>query len=409
MLINFLDLFLLAKLIIRFTLLLMIVTTAIIFRKSSFIHHWSSSTHIPTWIGLITAAVIAASIYMRRVNFRTKAFRIGLPVLLLVGTASWMYTHPHLWESSEIKVMSICWILISLGLLIFSIGLMDWVLDKFISWKHHAGSRFFIQLLLGGLLSLACLNLAYYLIKVYYTHSPPELTQLVVANMYGSAVVLPLFSIFFGYKFLREWKKSELEAERLQKENARSQMMALKNHLDPHFLFNNLNILSSIMDKDLTLSKKYLDKFAEVYRIILKTEQSDLTTLREEMDLIESYIYLISVRFRDSVFFEMDIHTEDYAKAIPPLAIQMLIENAIKHNMANEQNPITITIRSDGNDSITVSNNLQKKKYAHTETNGSGLENIKNRYAFFSSEKMTVTETTDRFSVSLPLLKIEYD
>ena len=104
-------------------------------------------------------------------------------------------------------------------------------------------------------MALASFNLAYYLVKTYYTNEVPDLGQYLVMNMYGSSVVLPLLSIYFGYKFLGDWRKSELETERLQKENARSQMMALKNHLDPHFLFNNLNILSSIMDKDINLSK----------------------------------------------------------------------------------------------------------------------------------------------------------
>ena len=307
------------------------------------------------------------------------------------------------------QVMTLCWVLLSIGFIILSIAIVDALLNKILPWKNRTGLRFFSQLILGGFVALASFNTAYFLVKTYYSNEAPDLGQYLVMNMYGSSVVLPILSIYFGYKFLGDWRKSELETERLQKENARSQMMALKNHLDPHFLFNNLNILSSIMDKDIKLSKTYLDKFAEVYRIILKTEQADLSTVEEEMRLIESYIYLISVRFEKSVFFSIDINPVDQGKAIPPLAIQMLIENAIKHNMANTENPITITIKSDGNNNIIVRNNLQKKKYAVQEREGSGLQNIKNRYAFFSDKEMLVEETETHFQVLLPLLDIEYD
>lgn len=320
-----------------------------------------------------------------------------------------MYYHPNIDEGKTTKVMTLCWICLSLGFIIISVAGIDVTLNKILPWKERTAVRFFSQLLLGGIVSLASLNTAYYFIKDYYTSEAPDLGQYLVMNMYGSSVVLPLFSIYFGYMFLKDWRKSELETERLQKENARSQMMALKNHLDPHFLFNNLNILSSIMDKDIKLSKTYLDKFAEVYRIILKSEQSDLSLLEEEMRLIESYIYLISVRFENSVFFDIDIDPADNDKALPPLAIQMLIENAIKHNMANADNPITITIKSDGNNNILVENNLQKKKYAVQEREGSGLQNIKNRYAFFSDKEMQVEETDSHFRIILPLLEIDYD
>ncbi len=336
-------------------------------------------------------------------------FRILLPLTLIGGTAIWMYYHPNIDEGKTTKVMTLCWTLISLGLISITVAIVDALLNKILPWKKRTALRFFAQLLLGGLSSLASLNLAYYLIKDYYTSEAPDLGQYLVMNMYGSSVVLPIFSIYFGYNFLKDWRKSELETERLQKENARSQMMALKNHLDPHFLFNNLNILSSIMDKDITLSKTYLDKFAEVYRIILKSEQSDLSLLEDEMQLIESYIYLIRVRFENSVFFDIDIDPADHVKALPPLAIQMLIENAIKHNMANADNPITITIKSDGQNNILVQNNLQKKKYAIQERDGSGLQNIQNRYAFFSDKEMQVEETESYFRITLPLLEIDYD
>ncbi len=161
------------------------------------------------------------------------------------------------------------------------------------------------------------------------------------------------------------------------------------------------------MDKDLDLSKEYLDKFAEVYRIILKAEHSDLSLLNEELQMIDSYIYLLRIRFAESVFFSIDLTESDSQKVLPPLSLQMLIENAIKHNMATEQQPITIKIYTEG-EHIIVENNLQKKKYDTQTRKGSGLENIKNRYEFFTDKEVEILETKDRFKVKLPLLEIDY-
>ena len=319
-----------------------------------------------------------------------------------------MTLHVTIEEPKIVRALTSCWLLISGSLIILTLSFLDAILDKVLPWKKRTILRFFAHIFLGTLLSISCLNLSYYLVKEFYTTAPPDLAQLIVANTYCVAVIFPLFSIYFGYQFLKDWRQSELESERLQKENARSQMMALKNHLDPHFLFNNLNILSSLMDKDTELSKTYLDKFAEVYRIILKTEQTDLTTVRDEVQMLESYTYLLKVRFGGSIAFDIKINETDLDKAIPPLAIQMLIENAIKHNMANEDKPVTIKLYSQDS-SLVVENNLQKKKYAIQEREGSGLQNIKTRYQFFSDKEMVVLESADTFKVILPLLEIEYE
>lgn len=320
-----------------------------------------------------------------------------------------MYLHPDINEGKETKVLSLCWLLIGGSFTIIAISLLDYILNKFLAWKTFPAFRFFTQMLLGTISSLACLNASYLLVRDYYTTASADPAQLIVMNLYGGAIILPLFSIYFGYQFLKDWRRSEIESERLSKENARSQMMSLKNHLDPHFLFNNLNILSSLMDKDVELSKEYLDKFAEVYRIILKAEHSDLTLLEEEIKLLDSYVYLLKIRFGKSVAFNIDLTKSSLEKALPPLSIQMLIENAIKHNMASEEKPVTIKIYSTGSDNIVIENNIQKKTYAVQERKGTGLDNIKNRYEFFSELPVLIEESSDTFRVTLPLIDIDYD
>lgn len=303
--------------------------------------------------------------------------------------------------------LSASWIIISTIFLSLSNIGFNHCLNVILPWKSAAGWRFVVHLILGTLISLFILNLSYQFIKNWFTEAPPESSQLILLNLYGVALLLPIYSLFFGVKFLRAWRKSDLEAEILQKENTRSQMMMLRKHLDPHFLFNNLNTLSSLIDIDPQLSKTFLDKFAEVYRSILRTEQTDLTTVGEEMEMIESYIYLLKIRFRESVSFYIQIDKQDYQKAIPPLSIQMLIENAIKHNIASIKNPIHIAICSDGVNKIKVENNLQLKHIEKAKVIGSGIENIKKRYSFYTNEEVTITQTSTAYIISIPLLEVE--
>jgi len=329
-------------------------------------------------------------------------------VLLLVLKCVFSLLEESITEPNQLKFLFFQWMCYTSILLFSTVYLLNALLNLFLPWKKHTGFRFVLQLLLGTLISLGSINLAYKFIKTQFTQAPPDFNQLLLLNIYGGAIILPIFSLFFGYKFLKAWRKSEVETERLSKENTRSQLMSLRNHLDPHFLFNNLNILSSLMDKDIELSKEYLNKFAEVYRVILKTEYSDLTTLEDELKLIESYVYLVTIRFQNAVFFNVDVSTKTMEKAMPPLSIQMLIENAIKHNVATKDKPIYIKVYEKEN-LLIVENNIQKKKYLPKEREATGLKNIQKRYEFFTDKKVIIEEKDEKFVIKLPLIEIDYD
>lgn len=237
------------------------------------------------------------------------------------------------------------------------------------------------------------------------TGNPPSGEQLIVANAWGSIIFVPVFSIYFSLHFLRHWRKSELENERYHKENIRSQLDSLKNHLDPHFLFNNLNILASLIDKNKEASKEFVHKFAEVYRSILKSKAEDLVMVSEEMDFIQAYIYLIKTRFEENIRFYIDVSANARNKMLPPLTIQMLMENAIKHNIITETQPLEITIKDDS-DYLTVVNTLNKSK--EESSSGTGISNIRMRYAHFTNKSVDVVEGNGKFEVRIPLLQIEH-
>lgn len=306
-------------------------------------------------------------------------------------------------EPGPVLYFSLGWLALIAFLLWIGNRFLTKRLDRQLSWARWGNYRFFTQLFVGLAYLLFLINGTYYAIKIPLTGNPPTIEQLIVANGWGIIIFVPVFSIYFSLHFLRHWRRSELEMLRFQKENMRSQLDSLKNHLDPHFLFNNLNILAALIDKNKEASKDFIHKFAEVYRQILKSKAEDLILLSEEMRFIESYIFLIKTRFEDNIQFEISIR--EYDKMLPPLTIQMLIENAIKHNIITEREPLVITITENGSELI-VSNTLNRAQSG--SSSGTGISNIQKRYSHFTDKPVDVSEQNGKFEVRIPLLEIEH-
>jgi sensor histidine kinase YesM len=298
---------------------------------------------------------------------------------------------------------TLAWILIVFVLLWIGNRMISRILNRILTWKQYGNIRFFTQLLVGILYSLLIANGTYAALKLLLTVDPPTVSQLVVMNVYGSIIFIPAYSVYFSLHFLRNWRKSEVESARHQKESMRSRLETLKSHLDPHFLFNNLNILSSLIQTDKEKSQEFLHTFAEVYRMLLKTKSEDLIPLSEEIRFITSYCFLLEARFGDCLSFQICVPENLQSRLIPPLTLQMLVENAIKHNQITEKKPLTVSITASG-DVITVANSLNPKPQLSDKTEGSGLNNIRRRFDYFSDQPIRVDNSGSRFEVHLPLL-----
>jgi len=280
------------------------------------------------------------------------------------------------------------------------------LMNKWFPWLKYGRGRFFSHLLIGIVFSLIIINIGYYTFKIGFTETPPDVEQIIVTNVFGAILFIPLYSIYFSLQFLSQWQKTELEMEKYQKESMRSQLSSLKNHLDPHFLFNNLNILSSLIDKDTEMSQEFLVRFAQVYRTMLLTKVEDLITLEEEIEFIKSYIFLIDTRFENNIQFIIEIEDDAYYSMLPPLTLQLLIENAIKHNIITESRPLKIKIEGK-NHRLRVVNTLYEKPEDLKSKSGTGLKNIKERYSYFSSENVLFQKTTNEYIADVPLIEIE--
>lgn len=188
----------------------------------------------------------------------------------------------------------------------------------------------------------------------------------------------------------------------LQKENAVLQYRQLKSQINPHFLFNSLNVLVSLINKDSGLATKYTRKLSAVYRYVLTQDEKDTVTVREETEFIGNYIGILKTRFDEGLEFRFDIRAEDMSKSVPPMSLQLLVENAVKHNAVSPEKPLKISISSDGQN-LCVSNNIIPR-LSRSEGTGIGLDNLSKKYALLAGRDISVSDDGNIFSVKLPLL-----
>ncbi len=301
------------------------------------------------------------------------------------------------------------------GLWIICIILLLWLgnyliynfLNKKLPWIESPGKRFYVQLFSSAIYSLLCINATYYVFKVYFTEVPPDSYQYILLNIYGIIFTLPVISIHFGIFFMTKWKKVVIENESLEKENIKTELTAIKNHIDPHFLFNNLNILSSLIEPHNEAALDFLDNFSEVYRYVLKNKDTELVDLGTELEFMSAYLFIMKKRFDKQMRIEINVENRYKSRLIPPLALQLLIENCLKHNKISYENPLEISIFIEGKSFLVVKNSLQLKDRKKYYTSGSGLANLEKRYQLLSDQKMLVEKTENEFIVKVPLLTLD--
>ena len=212
-------------------------------------------------------------------------------------------------------------------------------------------------------------------------------------------------TIYESTYFFNRWKKAIIEAEQLKIQHIRSQFEVLKNQVSPHFLFNSLNTLISIIPETPDLAVEFTEKLSKVYRYILQNKDKELVELEQELIFTKSYIFLLKIRFGENLKINYKVKDEFLQHLVAPLTLQMLVENAIKHNIISKAKPLTIDIYVENGNSITVRNNLQIKNVVRQSTKV-GLENIIKRYKYLSNQAVDVISTTGNFIVSLPLIKL---
>lgn len=204
--------------------------------------------------------------------------------------------------------------------------------------------------------------------------------------------------------YLRQWKRLFIESEKIQKSTLQVQCKFLKDQIKPHFLFNSLNSLTTLIYQDPEKAEQYVEEMAAVYRYLLKKNGKALTSFKEEKEFLSSYLLMLHTRFGDALIIDMQINEYYDDFLIPPFVLQLLIENAVKHNIVSKSKPLTISLYMDEQDQLHISNNIQKKR-TPPPSEKTGLHNIFARYRLLQVKKSPrIIEEDGVFEVVIPLI-----
>jgi two-component system, LytTR family, sensor kinase len=226
--------------------------------------------------------------------------------------------------------------------------------------------------------------------------------KLISANSAALFCTIMVMAVYESVYFMSELRKSVQETESLKRESLSAQLNALRTQVNPHFLFNNLNTLVSVIPENQQQAVDFVQQLSKVYRHILDVRDEESIPLKDELDVLRAYSFLLKTRFGDNIQVQIDVPAEKLQQKIVPLSLQILMENAIKHNIVSASRPLKIDVFAQ-NGSLVVRNNLQMKNQL-SESTGIGLENIRNRYRLLGNRTVEVTNNGEDFTVSVPLI-----
>jgi len=294
----------------------------------------------------------------------------------------------------------------------FSICITQWsgiqwihgYIDRKISWIETPVKKTFVQIITFLVYSISAFILVqFFNFYVWRGILPSESWGLIIGSVPGTLLISFIISLIFtAIGFFQAWKRSFVQAEKLKVEMLAYKYESLRNQINPHFLFNSLNVLSDLVYDDQAMAVKFIQQMSDLFRYVLDSRDKELVPLKDELEFIRSYTYMLKTRFEDKLKIEIDVeaNTDDY---IVPMSLQLLIENAVKHNEVSEAFPLRISIRKN-TDSLEVENNVQPKS-AGEDSKKTGLKNITQQYAFFSEKPIKIITSDERFLVRLPILK----
>jgi len=325
---------------------------------------------------------------------------------IAVGIFNYLY-YGKTGELPSLKDNTMYWLLpLAIGLFTgIGISFINQKLGANLSWKKSLASRFFVGFLLQAVLIATTLVIGAEAAKIIFLDAftleslQPELIKLAIL-IFVLLLVNGIFDLsYFSYQEYSQGKINQLKHEREQIE---LQYELLKTQLSPHYLFNSLNTISSLLDDTPQQAEQFIRRLVQSYQYLIASQDQKLVSVEEELNFVRAYLFLQKVRFGAALSHVITIQPENYSAKIPPLTIQLLVENAIKHNEFSEHDPLEITIGQEEGNYICVTNENRSLTLA-PESFQIGLSNIRKRYGFFTD--LPVRVAVDKFfSVSVPLL-----
>jgi sensor histidine kinase YesM len=329
-------------------------------------------------------------------NLRNKSLFLLIPVVGLIIAGVYLISNGDT-NASSVKAL-IQGVLMTAGIWLGCLEIVTLLWEKF-PWEEKPLKHLFIEIPAITIYTVLFSGGLYLLGKKYlgFRESPNIIMDVFITLIITFLITAVNESIFF----YRQWKYNFSKSVRLEKDSLEAKYEALRAQINPHFLFNSLNSLTSMVEDNKPVVD-YIQNLSVLLRYMMKSGENELVLLSEELEILRSYISLHLTRFNGSLKIKVDIPESLNNRTVPPLVLQMLVENCLKHNIISREKPLRVEITAD-NEAITVQNNVQRK--TGVTSTGQGLNNIIGRYAFFTPAKIEVTENDEIFRVKIPLLQ----
>ena len=296
--------------------------------------------------------------------------------------------------------------IITISITYINIGIVNFLAERF-PWQKGWAKRLTVELIVTSI-SAACIISIFISIVYFALNINPGYTfwyMIFVNSLVAIVINMILITILEGNELFQLYRSSILETETLKRQNIESQYAALINQINPHFLFNSLNVLSFLVSSNTEKAQEFISRFSWIYRYVLDVKDKSLVTLEQEIEFVNAYFFLQKLRYENKLDFKISIPGKKEDLFVPPLSLQILVENAIKHNEISFQHPMIIEIYME-NDFLVVKNKIQMRKDKEPST-GYGLMHLKARYKHFTDKLPVFEPNSDYYFAKIPILSEE--
>lgn len=290
----------------------------------------------------------------------------------------------------------------------FGNGYINVLLDKKWDWLEQTNLRVYYGILVTILYTVPIvLGINYYIYVILQNVSLDVFfsQKMIWVHLFYIMLALGVSTFMQARSFMVKWKqasKFEITQQKIIAGTANAKFESLKNQIDPHFLFNSLNVLSSLIEENPDNAQRFTTSLSKIYRYVLEQKDKELVSVEDELSFAKTYMNLLKMRFENSLFYELPTTNINPDAKVVPLSLQLLLENTVKHNIVSEQKPLHIRIFIDG-DYLAIQNDFQKKEVLQ-DRQGVGLQNIVNRYGIITKRKVLIEQNEKTFTVKIPIL-----
>ncbi|MWB96026.1 histidine kinase [Flavobacterium sp. GA093] len=290
----------------------------------------------------------------------------------------------------------------------FGNGFLNNLLDRRWDWLEQTNLRVYYGILVTVLYTIPAVLFINYIIFVVLQKLPLDQffnDRMIWVHLFYIILSLGVSIFMQARSFMIKWKqasKFEITQQKIIAGTANAKFESLKNQIDPHFLFNSLNVLSSLIEENPDNAQRFTTSLSKIYRYVLEQKDKELVSVEDELSFAKTYMNLLKMRFENSLFYELPTTSINPDAKVVPLSLQLLLENTVKHNVVSEQKPLHIRIFVDG-DYLAIQNDFQKKEVLQ-DRQGVGLQNIVNRYGIVTNRKVLIEQNEQNFTVKIPIL-----